>query len=84
MSRKAKVITLDVPQKQFLYDYLRGTGNTITISEARDTYGIQQLPARMSELRGLGLKVNTLDINGETGYSISARDIFNSRAKIDV
>ena len=84
MGRKAKIVKLDVSQKQFLYDYLRGTGRTITPTTAKDTYGIQQLPARMSELKSLGLKVKTKKVNDETAYSISARDIFGSRANFAV
>jgi len=80
---KTKITKLAVPQKQFLYDYLRGTGKTITKTEAKQ-YGIQQLPARMSELRTLGLQVNTQEEAGELAYSISARDIFGSRARLAV
>ena len=72
---------IQVPQKQFLYNLLRGTGNTITTKQAKKL-GIKQLSARMSELRGLGLKVNTSIIANETVYSISARDIFGSRGKL--
>ena len=74
---------IQVPQKQFLYDLLRGTGNTITETQAKKL-GIKQLSARMSELRGLGLKVNTEKTANETFYSISARDIYGSRAKMRV
>ena len=74
---------LKVPQRQFLYELLRGTGKTITNKQA-EKYGITQLPARMSELRGLGLRINTVKISNETVYSISARDIFGSRANIAV
>ena len=80
---KNKKVQLEVPQKQFLYDMLRGTGKSITKSQALQ-YGIKQLPARMSELRELGLRVNTCKKNDETQYSISARDIFGSRSKIIV
>jgi len=74
---------LKVPQRQFLYTLLRGTGKAITQRQAKQ-YGIKRLSARMSELRGLGLKVNTEKIANETVYSISARDIFGSRANIAV
>jgi len=74
---------LEIPQKQFLYEHLRGTGRFITPTEAK-TFGIQQLPARMSELRSLGLIVRTRKFKNETAYTISARDIFGSRAHIAV
>jgi len=81
---KIKKIKLDVTQTQFLYEHLRGTGRSITAKEAKSVYGIQQLPARMSELRGLGLKVNTARHGKEMKYSISSRDLWGSRAKIAV
>ena len=73
-----------MPQRQFLYEYLRGTGKYITPSEAFKKYGIKRLPARISELRSLGLVIRKKKIKNETAYAISARDIFGSRAKIDV
>jgi len=81
MARNKK---LRMPQRQFLYEHLRGTGRFITPNEASKAYGIQQLPARMSELRSLGLIVRTKKFKNETAYAISARDIFGSRANIAV
>jgi len=84
MGRKAKTVTLGVSQKQFLYDHLRGTGKTLTPKKAAKKYGIKQLPARMSELRLLGLQVRTKKEKNETSYAISARDIYGSRSKLAV
>lgn len=73
---------LKVPQKTFLYNHLRGTGRFITPTEAKKKFGIQQLPARISELRALGLVVRTKKVKDETAYAISARDFTGSRARI--
>lgn len=71
-------------QKQFLVDYLRGTGKTISEAQANANYGIKNLRARMSELRSAGLKVNTdTNTSGKTVYSVSARDVTGSRAKVE-
>ncbi len=70
---------LGTSQVQLLNDHLRGTGRTITTNEAYDLFGIENLSARMSDLRDLGLVVNLVD----TGtYSVSSRDINGSRAKL--
>lgn len=72
-------------QNQFLHDYLRGTGRTLTEAQARANYGIQNLSARMSDLRAAGLRVSSAKTNsGKTAYSVSARDVFGSRAKLEV
>jgi hypothetical protein len=78
IAKKVKIVKLDRPQKAFLVDYLRGTGRKLTAEGAKNRFGIENLTARMSELRDLGLKVNVED----SAYSVSARDIFGSRAKI--
>lgn len=68
-------------QKQFLETYLRGTGRTLSAAQARANYGIEQLSARISELRSAGLRVSTSpNTTGRVAYSISARDVNGSRA----
>jgi len=70
-------------QKAFLENYLRGTGKSLTAADAAARFGIQQLPARMSELRSAGLNVKTAKSSkGTTKYSITARDVTGSRAKM--
>jgi len=72
-------------QKAFLESYLRGTGKTLTAADAKARFGIEQLPARMSELRAAGLQVNTTKATtGKTKYGISSRDVTGSRAKMFV
>ncbi len=71
-------------QNQKLEAFLRGTGRTLTAAEAQARFGIQNLRARMSELRGAGLTVRK-DIAVSTGltkYAVSARDVVGSRAKV--
>lgn len=71
-----------VSQKAWLEDYLRGTAKTITVNQARKLFGIQSLPARISEMRSAGLRVNvTQSKKGTTRYSILARDVNGSRAR---
>lgn len=69
-------------QLVFLYEHLRGTGRSLTARQASEIYGIKNLSARMSELRGLGLRVRTKEKtqDGRTKYAVSARDYFGSRA----
>ena len=70
-------------QKTFLENYLRGTGKSLTAADAKARFGIQQLPARMSEFRDAGLNVRvTKSTKGTAKYSVSARDITGSRAKV--
>ena len=73
-------------QRAFLVDHLRGTGVSITSSEAKSKYGITQLSARMCELRNAGLVVKTTATgNGnEVAYKVSARDVNGSRAKLAI
>jgi len=74
---------LTVPQVEFLEDHLRGTGRTLTEAQARATYGIQNLRARISDLRDAGLKVRVeKNTEGRAKYAVSARDITGSRAKV--
>lgn len=75
--------TIKSDQKTFLETYLRGTGKTLTAADARARFGIQNLPARMSELRSAGLNVKTsVATTGKTRYSVTARDVNGSRAKV--
>ena len=75
--------TIKTNQKAFLETYLRGTGKSLTAADAAARFGIQQLPARMSELRAAGLNVKTAKATtGKTKYSITARDVTGSRAKV--
>jgi hypothetical protein len=74
---------LTTTQNEFLETYLRGTGRTLSSAQARSTFGIQNIRARMTELRGAGLKVkSTVNTEGRTAYQISARDVTGSRANI--
>lgn len=73
--------TLTQPQTTFLEQHLRGTGRGLSVAQARATFGIQNLTARLSEMRSAGLRVRTAtNKSGGTVYSISARDITGSRA----
>lgn len=85
MSTNTSFTTLTVTQKQFLEGYLRGTGRTLSAAQARATYGIQNLRARMSELRSAGMIVRRdRNTEGRARYAVSARDVDGSRAKIFV
>lgn len=66
--------TITTTQKEFLVDYLRGTGRTLSAAQAKSFYGIKNLRARMSELRKAGYRVRT-DVNtsGRTVYAVSRR-----------
>ena len=72
-------------QNTFLETYLRGTNKTITAADAKARFGIQNLTARMSELRAAGLNVKTdIATTGKTRYAVTARDVAGSRAKMFV
>ena len=72
---------LSSTQNAFLESHLRGTSRTLSAKQALATYGIQNLRARISELRSVGLKVNTgINSTGQTTYGISSRDVTGSRA----
>jgi len=74
-------------QNTTILNELRGTGLSLTADEALDMFGIQNLRARMSELRKAGFRVRTTVNNeGNVGrptvsYRVSARDNTGSRAK---
>jgi hypothetical protein len=72
------VVAVFKSQVQFLEWHLRGTCETLTARQAREEFGIQRLPARMSELRQLGLRVRTTASDDGTVYSISRRDMNGS------
>ena len=75
--------TLTQPQTVFLESYLRGTGREITEADAAARFGIQNLRARMTDLRNAGLVVRTAKATtGKAKYAVSARDINGSRAKV--
>jgi hypothetical protein len=73
-------------QRQFLVAHLRGTGKEITCAQAAAQYGIQNLRARICELRNdFGLNVTTRkNYRGAAAYKMSARDLAGSRAQIEV
>lgn len=77
MANLAKVTN----QKAFLEKYLRGTGRTLSVAQAKANYGIAKLSARVSEMRDAGLVIYT-DVNskGNTTYRMVARDVTGSRA----
>lgn len=74
--------TIKTSQNVFLETYLRGTGKTLTAADAKARFGIENLPARMSEFReaGLVVRVDTAS-TGKARYAVSARDVSGSRAK---
>ena len=67
---------LTTSQRDFLVGYLRGTGKELSAAQAKANYGINQLPARMSELRTEGFKVRTrYNTVGTLSYAVSRRMI---------
>jgi hypothetical protein len=77
--------TIRSNQKAFLETYLRGTGKSLTAADAAARFGIQNLSARVSELRAAGLNVKSdVATTGKTRYSMTARDVTGSRAKVFV
>lgn len=70
-------------QKEFLENYLRGTGRSLSSAQARALFGIKNLRARISEVRKDGLVVRKQpNTEGRTAYQISARDASGSRAEL--
>jgi hypothetical protein len=70
-------------QTVFLEKYLRGTGKSLTAADANARFGIKNLPARMSEFRKAGLKVNVdVATSGKSKYTVSARSMDGSRARV--
>ena len=73
-----------VSQREFLENYLRGTGRELSAAQAESLFGVRNLRARTSEMRQDGLRVRTRkNSTGRTSYSVSARDIFGSRARLN-
>lgn len=79
-----QIIKIRTPQNQFLVNYLRGQNRDLTAHEAAQFFDIQNLSARMSEIRDMGLIVRTLDTDRGTAYAISARDVNGSRARLEI
>ena len=76
---------LSVPQNTFLVTHLRGTGKELTVAQARALYGIENLRARVCELRKAGLKVlSRKNYMGAAAYRITARDLRGSKAKVEI
>lgn len=66
--------TLKTTQRDFLVNYLRGTGRELSSAQAESLYGIMNLRARMSELRSDGFTVRTRkNTVGRTAYAVSRR-----------
>ena len=75
--------TLSTTQKTFLESHLRGTGRAMSSAQARETYGIMNLRARMSEFRQAGLTVRKQKNSaGRTAYAVSRRDAAGVQGKI--
>lgn len=71
---------LKTTQNEFLESYLRGTGRSLSSAQARSTYGIKNLRARMTEMRQAGLVVRRdLNTEGRSVYAISGRDVAGYR-----
>ncbi len=76
--------TLRSTQNKFLENYLRGTTRTLTATQAESLFGIQNLSARVSELRDLGLNVQTVPTKttSRAAYKMSRRDVFGGQFKV--
>ena len=61
-----------------LETYLRGTGRELSAAQAESRFGIQNLRARMTEMRQGGFRVRTrTNSTGKTSYSVSRRKLFS-------
>jgi Helix-turn-helix domain len=71
-------------QVAFLEKYLRGTNRTLTEAQASALFGIQNLRARVCELRDIGLNVKTVPTKTtrRSAYRISRRDVYGSQFKM--
>ena len=75
--------SLKTNQNTFLEKHLRGTDRAMSAAQAKETYGIQNLSARISELRQAGMVVRkSKNTAGNTAYSVSRRDLSGSQGKI--
>jgi len=80
---KMSFTKLTTSQTQFLESFLRGTGRELTSVQAKAQFGIQNLRARMTDIRQANLVVKTrVNYAGRTAYSITARDTNGSRARV--
>lgn len=86
MTKNFKPFTnLSATQTRFLETFLRGTSRQMSEAQAKATYGIMNLRARISDLRSAGLKVRvSKNTKGRAAYSISSRDINGKRSAIFV
>jgi hypothetical protein len=58
--------------------YLRGTGRELSAAQARSRFGVQNLRARITEIREAGFRVRTrVNSTGKTSYAISRRKLFD-------
>lgn len=65
-----------VSQRDFLVEYLRGTGRELSQPQAETLFGIRNLRARMSEIRQDGFRVRThVNTSGRMAYAVSRRMI---------
>jgi hypothetical protein len=75
--------TIKSTQVAFLEKHLRGTNREMSAAQARATYGIGNLRARMSELRAAGLRIRKgVNTEGRTVYAVSRRDVFGDQFKL--
>ncbi len=76
--------TLRSTQNKFLEQYLRGTNRTLTEAQASALFGIQNLRARVSELRNIGLNVKTVSTKttSRSAYKVSRRDVYGAQFKL--
>lgn len=70
-------------QVAFLEKHLRGTNRAMSAAQARATFGIGNLRARMTNLRQAGLRVRTgVNTQGKTTYAVSRRDVFGDQFRL--
>ena len=75
--------TIKSTQVAFLETHLRGTNRALSAAQARETYGIKNLRARISDLRQAGLRVRkSTNTRGLTTYAISRRDVFGDQFRL--
>jgi hypothetical protein len=72
-------------QNQTLVAHLRGTQRELTAAQAKAQFGIQNLRARIAELRQAGLVVSTRKTTkGTAAYRISSRLQDGSRKQVAI
>lgn len=75
--------SLKSTQVAFLEKHLRGTNVSMSAAQARETYGIRNLRARVTELRQVGLNIRKgVNTKGRTTYAVSRRDVFGDQYRI--